>query len=242
MNKELIKQRFRRKLKDYNSNAEIQKQMATKLLNFMPQKKFDSVLEIGCGTGLLTNLMNQQCEFENYKALDIVEECENYIKKINSKIEFISSDIEEYVKIGSEKFDLIISNASLQWIENLPGFIKKLTEKLNNNGILLFSTFGKENFREIFNVHGTTLTYYSSSELEEYLSLFSPLIEEEIRVLAFKSPKEVLKHIQNTGVNALSSEIWTKKDLSGFENIYNNFCANHPTLTYNPIYVMIQNR
>ena len=33
---------------------------------------------------------------------------------------------------------------------------------------------------------------------------------------------------------------WTKKDLISFEKEYNSFCANHPTLTYNPIYVKIQ--
>ena len=58
--------------------------------------------------------------------------------------------------------------------------------------------------------------------------------------MAFKTPIEVLKHIQSTGVNAISSETWTKKDLENFENGYNNFCANRPTLTYNPIYVKIQ--
>ena len=58
--------------------------------------------------------------------------------------------------------------------------------------------------------------------------------------MAFKTPQEVLKHIQNTGVNALSSEVWTKRDLINFEKEYNGFCANRPTLTYNPIYIKIQ--
>ena len=56
MNKDLIKQRFCRKLDSYNENARIQKQMAEKLINnFLPKKtKYQKVLEIGCGTGLLT--------------------------------------------------------------------------------------------------------------------------------------------------------------------------------------------
>lgn len=240
MNKELVKQRFRRKLKEYDSNANVQKQMAERLLGFIPQKSYPTVLEIGCGTGLLTDLMNKNVEFSNYKAVDIVEECVSYVKKINPQIEFVSMDVEEYLKLNDEKYDLIISNASLQWIEKLPEFIKKLTEILNPEGILLFSTFGKENFREIYNVHGTTLVYYSPSELKEQLSSFTPLIEEEVRVMAFQTPKDVLKHIKNTGVNALTSEVWTKKDLSDFENMYNSFCGNRPTLTYNPVYVMIQ--
>ena len=238
MNKELIQKRFGRKLSIYNDHARIQKQMAEKLVSYINGQK-TSILEIGCGTGLLTKLVSDKLQFEKYIALDIVSECENFIKDINSKIEFINSDIENYIQTCG-KYDLIISNASFQWIENIPEFIQKLLSKLNENGTLLFTTFGPENFREIYFVLGKTLPYYSKKELEECLSLHNPLIEEEVRIMAFKTPKDVLKHIQNTGVNAISSEVWTKKDLNYFENEYNSFCANHPTLTYNPIYIKIE--
>lgn len=243
MNKELIKKRFSRKLDSYNANARIQKSMAEKLVNCVINAKSEqkkSILEIGCGTGFLTKLVVESINCEKYVALDIVPECEKYIKEINSDITFIPKDIEEYLEGAKEKFDLIISNASLQWIDNLPNFITKLVQKLAAGGILAFSTFGAENFREIYYVLGKTLPYLTKKELEEKLSEYKPIIEDEVRILAFKTPKEVLKHIQNTGVNALTQEIWTKKDLINFENGYNNFCASHPTLTYNPIYIKIQ--
>ena len=243
MNKELIKQRFSRKLNSYNENAHIQKQMAEKLINManpIPAKQvIEDILEIGCGTGLLTEFAHKKLDYKNYIALDIVPECKKHIEKIDSNIEFITSDIETYIE-NSKTFDLIISNASLQWVENLPEFINKLVNKLKPNGKLLFSTFGKENFREIYFVLGKTLTYFSKSELQNELKIYSPQIEEEVRVMAFKTPKDVLKHIQNTGVNALSQETWTKKDLVNFEKEYNSFCFNRPTLTYNPIYILIQ--
>ena len=239
MNKDLIKKRFSRKLKSYNDNARIQKQMAENLIKLLDSFNFSSVLEIGCGTGLLTNIVNEKFKYKNYTAIDIVPECKSYIETVNPKIEFISSDVETYIE-NSQTYDLIISNASLQWVENLPDFIEKLISKLNPNGVLLFSTFGKENFREIYFVLGKTLTYFSKNELEELLEKYLLQIEEEVRVMAFKTPKDVLKHIQNTGVNAISTEVWTKKDLLNFEKEYNSFCANHPTLTYNPIYVKIQ--
>ena len=238
MNKDLIQKRFSRKLSTYNSHAKIQKQMAEKLINFAP-KTTNSILEIGCGTGILTNLAVKKLNYKKYTALDIVSECEKYITEIDNNIEFVNCDIENYIE-NCKNFDLIISNASLQWIENMPDFVQKLIAKLNKNGIILFTTFGTENFREIYYVLGKTLPYYSVKELQEQFAEYSPVLEEEVRIMAFKTPKEVLKHIQNTGVNALTSECWTKKDLQNFEKGYNNFCANHPTLTYNPIYVKIQ--
>lgn len=240
MDKALIQKRFSRKLKIYNENAKIQKQMAEKLSSMLPDNSaFDSILEIGCGTGLLTKLISEKFNFETYIANDIVSDCKEYISKINPSIEFIEGDIEKFLFETNEKFDLIISNASIQWIENLEDFVKKLVAKLSPNGILLFSIFGVENFREIFFVLGKTLKYYSKNELLEMFKNFETAVEEEVRIMAFKSPKDVLKHIQNTGVNAITTEVWTKKNLSEFEDGYNNFCSGKPTLTYNPVYIKI---
>lgn len=243
MNKELIKKRFGRKLKEYNENARIQRRMAEKLISMLSQTQKESpsdILEIGCGTGLLTEYSVNNLSYKTYTAIDIVPECEEYIKSINNEIDFVSGDIEEYIVSDNKKYDLIISNAALQWIDNLTGFVDKLTDKLKDGGILLFSSFGTENFREIFFVTGKTLSYFSKKEYEEKLEKYKPLIEEEAWVMAFKTPQEVLKHIQSTGVNALSSEAWTKRDLMNFEKEYNGFCANRPTLTYNPLYIKIQ--
>ncbi len=243
MNKELIKKRFGRKLKEYNENARIQKRMAEKLISMLSQTKKESpsdILEIGCGTGLLTEYSVNNLSYKTYTAIDIVPDCEEYIKSINNEIKFVSGDIEEYIVSDNKKYDLIISNAALQWIDDLTDFVEKLTYKLNDGGTLLFSSFGTENFREIFFVTGKTLNYLSKNQYEEKLEKYKPLIEEEAWIMAFKTPQEVLKHIQNTGVNALSSEVWTKRDLINFEKEYNGFCANRPTLTYNPIYIKIQ--
>ena len=55
MNTTLIKQRFSRSLQTYEQTAIVQREMAKILTEFLPQNKnFDSILEIGCGTGFLT--------------------------------------------------------------------------------------------------------------------------------------------------------------------------------------------
>lgn len=239
MNKDLIQKRFAKHLETYNENAKVQKKMAQKLITLLNKKEFENILEIGCGTGLLTELVNQNITFSNYKANDIVEDCNSFINEINPNIDFVASDIEEFIKTSDEKYDLIISNAAFQWVDNLENFIEKLTQKLRPNGVLLFSTFGKENFREIFFISGKTLPYYSAGEIETMLSEYNPTIEQEIHILAFKTPRDILKHFKLTGVNSLEATSWTKSDMSKFEKEYNSLCFHAPTLTYNPIYVRI---
>ena len=238
MNKELIKNRFQKNLKTYDKNASVQKKMADKLLKMLNRKNFDNVLEIGCGTGILTKSAISNLVYEKYTAIDIVN-CEKYIKEISENINFIEQDAEDYIKNNNVKYDLILSNAALQWVNNFPDFIHLLVSNLNPNGILLFTTFGTENFREISFALDKSLKYYSLSQLKDMFSEYQPLIEEEIRILAFKTPKDVLKHISLTGVNAIEQAFWTKSKLREFENIFNNISSNSPTLTYNPIYIKI---
>ena len=237
INKELVHDRFAKNLDNYNENAKIQKRMAERLLTFVKNRSPKKVLEIGCGTGFLTKQINENLKFESYRAIDIVEECKTYIQEISQNIIFTPADIENFLKENNETFDLIISNASLQWVEDFEGVINSLKNRLNPNGELVFSTFGNENFREIYHVIGTTLNYFSYSELTKMFP--NSIIEPEIHIMAFDSPKEVLKHLQLTGVNGVESQRWTKKDLIKFENGYKNLCNRRPTLTYNPVYIRI---
>lgn len=232
MNKDLIQTRFSKSLSTYNENAKIQKKMAEKLATLLNKTHYKKVLEIGCGTGFLTKLLNKSIDFESYTAIDIVSDCENYINSINPEINFIQADIE---KFSLENYDLIIANASLQWVDDFKKMIKTLNDALLDGGEFVFSTFGKKNFREISLVTGTTLDYYSTNELKELFS--ESEIIQEVHIMTFKTPKEVLKHLQLTGVNAIENNIWTKKDLIKFENKYQDLCPTKSTLTYNPIYV-----
>ncbi len=240
MNKDLIKARFAKSLSTYDENARIQKKMAEKLANFLSKNSYESIIEIGCGTGFLTELLNQNITFKSYTALDIVDECKSYINGINSQISFVNNDIEEFISQNTQKYDLIISNASLQWVENFEEIINTLKQHLTIDGELIISTFGRENFREIGMITGTALDYYSPKELETMFPQ-SEVIP-EIHIMAFDTPKDVLKHLQLTGVNAIENKSWTKKDLTKFENAYRNICPNRPTLTYNPIYLKLKTR
>ena len=237
MNKNLIHDRFAKNLKRYDENAKIQKRMAERLISFIESKHPKKILEIGCGTGFLTKLISDKFNFEKFVTIDIVEDCKTYVENINTNIQFIVADVEEFIKDNNEKYDLIISNASLQWVNDFENVINSLKKFLNHNGELIFSTFGTENFREIYHITGASLEYFSVNELQ--IQFPQANIYPEIHIMAFENPKEVLKHLQLTGVNAIESIHWTKKDLIKFENGYKNLCNRRPTLTYNPVYIKI---
>ena len=236
MNTELVKKRFAKSIKTYDENAFVQKGMAAKLKTMLIPKPYRKVLEIGCGTGFLTNIVSKDLDFETYIANDLVEDCKRYINEINPKIEFVSGDIKEVLNNSNQTFDLIISNAALQWVPDYEEFFNILLKKLNPTGVLLFSTFGKKNFAEIYETIGVSLNYPSKEELKNIFRNYTCKIEEELEVLSFNSALDVLKHIKYTGVNCLSASTWTKSNLKDFEEKYKKPAV----LTYNPVYVYIQ--
>ncbi len=238
-NKTLLAKRFAKSLETYNDNAKVQRIMANKLLTYLDCSKYNKILEIGCGTGLLTELCVNKLKFQKYTANDIVPECKNYITQILPQTEFLAGDIEECINKLDENYDLIISNAAFQWLNKFYPTVKLLVSKLTTNGILLFSTFGDRNFKEIFQITHKKLPYYSKDTLCNILSEFKPIIEEETCVLNFQTAHDILKHLKLTGVNAIEPVSWTKSDIVKFEKEYQKTCPTAPTLTYNPIYIKI---
>ena len=234
IDKSLVKKRFSKSLKTYDDNAIVQKQMAEKLIDFLPKKEFKSVLEIGCATGLLTKQINSKISFSEFSANDIVVEAENYVKNIIPNFEFINGDIEE-IKLD-KKYDLIISNACLQWCTNIEETILKLKNSLNEDGVLAVSVFGKDNLKELNEILNIPVKTVDTTKLPK-----NTLVVEETVNMFFDSPIDVLRHIKLTGANAIKEMKLTKSILKDFEEKYYEKFAlkNRVQLTYNPVYLII---
>ena len=234
IDKSLVKKRFSKSLKTYDDNAIVQRQMAEKLVSFLPKKDFESVLEIGCATGLLTRQIVSKLSFSTFSANDIVSESEKYVKDIIPTAEFLYGDIEE-IELD-KKYDLIISNACLQWCTNIEETILKLKNSLNEGGILVISVFGKDNLKELNEILNIPVKTVDITKLPK-----NTLVAEETINLYFEAPIDVLKHIKLTGANAIKEMKLTKSILKDFETKYNEKFAqkNRVQLTYNPVYLII---
>ncbi len=244
LDKNLIKKNFKKSLSTYDENAFIQKKMAQKLVEeiLIQQNKttkqkpfFKNILEIGSYTGILTNKANENFDFESYLALDVVD-CEKFVKKINSKIDFLQIDIEDFINSTDLRFDLIIANASLQWCFDFKFVCEKLKSLLKNEGILAISIFGTKNLIEIKDIFNIGLNY---PELKTLTTIFeNSKITQKQEKLNFKNSLDILKHLKSTGVNSILknklSYLEIKEKLSKLEEKYQT------TLTYEPVFIIYQ--
>jgi len=220
---------------------------------------FDKILEIGCGAGLLTKQILKDFNFSEFFVNDMSEDSLNYVKSFQiftphpasshllpqgakGQLKLRCGDCEN-IKLPTD-LDLVISNATFQWVEDFPSLLNKIHSSLKSQGILAFTTFGEQNFHQIKTITGKSLNYYNQKKIENMLSKSFKIIysNSEIINVEFDSAYEILKHLKLCGVNALEQTKWTKKDLNDFEGKYNNFITSNGKLplTYQPMYFIAQ--
>ena len=149
-----IECRFRRSVDSYEDNATVQKWIVQRLVELLQEyvPYSSRTLEIGCGTGLLSEKINRLWEDQQFWVNDLVEQmCRKTIDRCQLPVSHgLNGDIEQIPLTG--KFDLIVSASTFQWLARPRATFAKLAAHLNTNGWLIFSTFGKNNFNQFIGI------------------------------------------------------------------------------------------
>ncbi|MCF6284683.1 MAG: malonyl-ACP O-methyltransferase BioC [Candidatus Hydrogenedentes bacterium] len=244
---------FRKSLNTYDQAATVQHRMARDLVDELKKhgpRQFDRVLELGCGTGQLTRMMLSAFFIEHYAANDLVPECETGIDAIfarypKTKGSFLAGDAETFYDYP-DALSLLVSGATFQWLDDLNGFLARITPYLAPEGILAFSTFGPDNCKEIRTLTGLGLDYPTLDKLKGYLKKDYHIlaVRESHETCFFDTPMAVLRHLKATGVNGIAAHRWTPKGLA-------QFCENYTMayqqgagvpLTYHPVLIVARKK
>lgn len=247
MDKHLIRSRFSRSLSSYNDSALAQHKIAEKMCDmiagqYREMETAGKVLEIGCGTGILTRLFMGRFNPSELTLVDICPDVSALFRDIDCR--FIAGDAEHCELPPAQ--DMVISCSAIQWFEDQRAFISRCYGLLNKKGILAVSTFGQDNLLQIRSVTGTGLEYTDTDRLRKTVTEagFRVInLEEDHIDLHFKSPEEILRHLKQTGVTGISRSPWTKGSLKEFASVYRErYLLPDGTvpLTYHPIYLIAE--
>lgn len=247
INKEHIKKSFKKSIATYDENALMQREICCRLVELVDayaKCTYDKVLEIGCGTGMLSKMIVGDFDIQKLYLNDIVPEMEevvaNQLKTMElGSFHFLMGDAEK-IDLPSD-CDLVISASTFQWFEKLDTVLEKIEKSLSPKGFFIYNSFGANNFKEIREITGGGLEYRSFDMMKESLSKYFKIkhCDDVVKRLYFDSPKDILKHLSLTGVNATRlKKTWTKASLSEFENEYKAKYSDEKGvyLTYNPVY------
>lgn len=252
MNKELVRKSFARGLATYHQHAKAQQQICSELAEMIRNyttKEPKQILEIGCGSGFLSQELFQTYLQSHFFMNDLVAEAEAAIRLFidpagQQQVDFMAGDAESLD--FPSNLDLIASASTVQWFHHLDVFFERMAERLNHSGILAFSTFGEDNFKEITALTQQGISYPSVERISENLNPFYSILEKREKkiVLYFDHPIDVLKHIRHTGVKGHLGQKWTKGGLDRFVKEYiERFSIDQKvSLTYHPLYFVCQKK
>jgi len=140
VNKDLARRRFSRAARSYNMSCEPQTLMAERLMALLDSDSPASILELGCGTGLLTEKLRHAYPTADITAVDIapgmIQECRQ-TPCASQSVSFVVGDAENLL-IDAE-FDLIVSSSCFQWLSDLSGTMQSLVHRLAHGRSLAFS-------------------------------------------------------------------------------------------------------
>lgn len=109
---------------------------AMDLVHSIKCKNAKSVLDLGCGIGNSTAVLAKEFPGAEITGADNSDDMLAAARKENPSIEFIKLDAEKELDSINKHYDIVFSNACIQWIPNHHKLLKSLFSLLNEDGIL----------------------------------------------------------------------------------------------------------
>lgn len=194
----------------YDEGAHVQRLVACRLAARARREQIApnaDILEIGCGTGLLTREIRTMWPGAALTATDLAPDMIAAAERNQLGARLLVMD-GEAPALGAERFDLILSSLTFQWFEDLPHALARLHALLKPGGVLCFATMGAESFASWRKAHeqaGQSAglpDYPTLAELSAVLEAFPQAqVSEESVALPELGGNALIRHFRAIGAH-----------------------------------------
>ncbi len=245
IDKELVTARFAGSQDTYADNAVVQHDIARRLHSLLTDclrgaPLAGNVIEIGVGDGALTALYAPTHHMGTVALWDIAGIPAQVSAAVhNARAEQCDAEL-RIRRQPSASAAFILSTSTLQWFNSPKAFLHECSRVLIPGGWLAISTFARGNLHELASVLGSGLEVPSG---DAWQTMFPDDLEvcvrtEEDMTLTLGSPRDVLRHLSHTGVNAVrygrSPVVLARHILTSYPRDNEGRCP----LTFRPIYII----
>jgi len=123
----------------YDSKHDFVAEYGKELLEFIPQNSGQTILDLGCGTGVLTAQLASKC-----RKLIGVDSSQDMIEKARKQYREIDFRVADALALPFDKeIDVVFSNAVFHWINDHDRLLKSVYKTLKPGGMLICE-FGAE--------------------------------------------------------------------------------------------------
>ena len=192
-----------------------------------------SIIDIGCGPGNSTQMLVNRWPNSRVTGLDNSASMIEKVRADYPNQEWVIGDAAEYT--SEDRFDVVFSNAAIQWIPDHQALLSRLTSLLSDRGILAIQVplfwdmdLGKiirstavsarwssvmEDVSDIFTMHGYAFYYDLLSDLFPSLDIWQT---DYMHVL--DNHEAILEMMRSTGLRPYHEKLDAESDKEAFEN------------------------
>ncbi|MRX28619.1 malonyl-ACP O-methyltransferase BioC [Kangiella sp. HZ709] len=173
-----------------------------------------TILDIGSGTGHCTRALKQKYPSAQVVGLDIAQGMVDYCRQQSTGENYICADALE-IPLESNSQDLIFSNLTFQWIEQLDLLFKELHRVLKPNGLLLFTSLGPDTLFELktswksIDEHKHVNDFMDMHHLGDAMlnaAMLDPVVDNEAVVIGYDKALELMRDLKNIGAHNVDKQ------------------------------------
>jgi len=152
-----VKRSFSGAAETYDYHAVLQREIGERLVAHLNFTKIEPqrILDIGCGTGYVTRLLNNKFKKAHITGLDLSETMVRHTRKQHAlrlpwhgkRHHCVADGCSLPFADGS--FDLVTSNLAMQWVAKPGDMLAEMRRVLAPGGLILFATFGRRTLAEL---------------------------------------------------------------------------------------------
>ena len=232
--------RFARYLGSYEKAATVQRLMAdrvvTELAAIRPGRRFGRVLDLGCGTGLLSRRFGREFTWDELYLYDRVRVCGEFCRDL-PRSRFHQLDLDEAGAFPEA--ECVLSGACCQWLKAPERLFSAVAASLKRGGVFAGSAFAEGNFPELKSCGGAPVEFPSEEAWRKMLESAGLQLFRFAAwpvTLYFPSVAAALRHLRETGV--LTPAFGTPGAARRFFRRYGEYggAPGRVPLTYMPVY------
>lgn len=192
----------------YEASASVQRLVAAHLATMAARERLPAqarILEIGCGTGLLTREIRAAWPDATLIATDLAPEMLQAEGLDGVATQLLAMDGEAPIFEGPW-FDLILSSLAFQWFGDLPGALARLHGLLRPGASLYFATMGAESFASWRAAHDAcgeqagTAPYPTLAALQDMLAPYADaFVCDEHHAVPQQGGAALIRHFRGLG-------------------------------------------
>ena len=227
-----VRSTFNKASKSYNDVAFLQKEIANRLLQKLNPLKLipESILDLGSGTGIFTNLVSSK--YSNAKTISL-DFALNSITLSNADFKVCANA--NHLPFKTSTIDFVCSNLMLQWIQDPSLVFKEVNRVLKPDSLFFFSSFGPDTLNEL---KSSWAVVDSGNHVNNFIDMHdlgdqltgcgfqSPIMEMEKITLTYSEVEDLMLDLKSLGANKVFSQskgLVGKNKFTSMKNMYESY-------------------